>query len=86
MIYIDDIVNYGKQGRWCHCWSDTLDDEELMTFAMSIGLKSGWLQISHGVVIKDFPHFDLMPSKRKAALHRGAVEKSLSQWLREQVK
>jgi hypothetical protein len=65
--------------RWCHLWSD--DIVELHTMAWKIGLKREWFQDKPG-----FPHYDLTPSRRRAALLNGAVERDLMDYLREKRK
>ena len=48
------------------------DLEELHAFASSIGLKREWYQ---GDKKPDaFPHYDLTPNKRRAAINAGAVK------------
>src|ERR1700753_3928141 len=58
-------------GRWCHMWADST--RELITAAVSIGLKPEWIQKWHGSSIH---HFDLTPNKRYAAIRKGALERS----------
>lgn len=62
--------------KWCHMWADT--EEELHKMADKIGLKRSWFQNR-----ERFPHYDLVPSKRRLALINGAIEKSLSSWIRD---
>jgi len=88
MVYVDDIrvtisrkikaLNVGKRWghQWCHMWADSLD--ELLTFALSIGLKKSWLQ--HNRICD---HFDLVPSMRKKAVDNGAKEYSFKTWLKD---
>jgi hypothetical protein len=65
--------------RWCHMWADTpADIPELHRIAWSIGLHPSYFQDKPG-----FPHYDLVPNKRRIALKRGAVEKNLMEWLHE---
>ena len=61
--------------RWCHMWSD--DVRSLHDMAAKIGMRPEWFQDKHG-----FPHYDLPPVRRAAALSFGAVEHSLKDWLR----
>ncbi|MCX7934071.1 MAG: DUF4031 domain-containing protein [Planctomycetota bacterium] len=61
---------------WCHMWSDDLEALHLM--AARIGLRREWFQNRAG-----FPHYDLLPPRRAAALRLGAVERSLADWLWE---
>lgn len=86
MIYVDELTDYGaagwKAGQWCHMWSSDDNFEALDAFAVSIGLKVEWCQISAGH-FHDFYHYDLRPSKRKLALAKGAVEYPLQQWIKE---
>lgn len=70
-IYVDDMRMQARVGnldaRWSHMWSDT-SSEELVAFAISIGLQARWVQNSSG-----FVHFDLTDSKRNAAIAAGAI-------------
>lgn len=52
-------------GRWCHMWSEDL--EALHAMARRIGMKREWFQNK-----QDFPHYDLVPSRRAKALELGA--------------
>ena len=66
-----------KHGHiWCHMWADSV--EELIDFALSLGMKREWLQKS-----EKFPHFDLVPTRRARAIAKGAVEMSIKEWLRK---
>ncbi|MBK8476991.1 MAG: DUF4031 domain-containing protein [Opitutaceae bacterium] len=62
--------------RWCHLWSNDLD--ALHAMAEGLGMHRDWFQDRPG-----FPHYDLPPFRREAALALGAVEYSLKAWLRE---
>lgn len=62
---------------WCHLWTDGTE-AELIDFAESIGMKRHWIQRKQG-----FLHFDLVPSRRKDALTKGAVEKDLREWIEQ---
>lgn len=62
--------------QWCHLWADSL--EELHAMAESIGMKREWFQDREG-----FPHYDLVPARRGAAVKRGAIEVDLKEWLRK---
>jgi hypothetical protein len=85
-VYVDELfvwpstnpVAYRVGSRWghqwCHLWGDSV--EELTEFAESIGMRASWLQQRRS----DFPHFDLVPSKRALALRRGAIATSVKQW------
>lgn len=61
--------------RWCHLWSEDLD--ALHSMAERLGMRREWFQDRPG-----FPHYDLPPFRREAALAHGAVEHSLKDWLR----
>ena len=63
--------------RWCHLWADSI--EELIAFALKIGMKRQWLQNESG----RFPHFDLVPPRRKRAIELGAIETDLREWFRK---
>lgn len=75
-VYVDDMflpakVQSGKtthDSRWCHMTADS--QEELVAFAVNIGLKASYLQ---------FPgtwkeHFDVTEPKRRQAVAKGAIE------------
>lgn len=51
---------------WCHMAADT--NKELHAMAIAIGLKRDWFQDKAG-----FPHYDLTPGKRLAAICRGVT-------------
>ena len=66
-VYVDES-KYPFRGQfYCHMWADTLD--ELHVMADRIGLQRSWFQTKNA----RFPHYDLAPSKRAAALRHGAV-------------
>lgn len=77
-VYVDELVEHPtgaiqpaarRWGNlWCHLFADTA--EELHEFAARIGMKRSWFQGHH----KQFPHYDIIPSRRKAALKAGAQE------------
>jgi hypothetical protein len=83
MIYVDDLKSYDPKdshtrrwGRqWCHMWTDG-DVEELHIFAEKLGLKRGYFQNK-----RTLQHYDIIPTKRKAALKMGAVYMPLKTWL-----
>lgn len=73
-IYVDRLENYGwkMRGRLvssCHMFTDALDLDELHAFAARIGMKRAWFQ-PHRIA----PHYDLVESRRIAAIALGAVE------------
>lgn len=79
-IMVDDPMQTGGRfDLYCHMWSNTSVDE-LMTFALSIGLRKEWFQDRPG-----FPHFDVSFRMRCKALESGAKYMPLKAYL-EQVK
>lgn len=81
-VYVDPLIQYptsvktpvtfrGKPS--CHMVADSR--EELVEFAVRIGLRPQWLQ-DEG---KRTEHFDLTPRKRQLAVANGAVSINLSQ-------
>jgi Protein of unknown function (DUF4031) len=85
MLYVDELrefIKTSKQAKkhgkfWCHLFSDSSIDE-LHEFANLIGLKKEWFQSK-----KNFPHYDLVSSKRKLAVQFGAKEIKLKEFLKE---
>lgn len=74
-VYVDPMMTSLKSARWpytkaCHLFADTL--EELHVFAASIGLRRRWFQNR-----EDMPHYDLVGSKRRLAVKKGAEQVSL---------
>jgi hypothetical protein len=73
--------------RWCHMWADTPEDiDELHAIAQKIGLRRAYFQERRGPEYphhERFPHYDLIPSKRKLAILSGAKERPLIDWLRQ---
>lgn len=74
-VYVDEIRRY-PSGPWCHMWCDGNLDE-LHQMAHDIKLKREWFQDKD----KRFPHYDLRPQRRDAALEKGAQQMSLKQWI-----
>lgn len=69
-VYVDALMNYGwKLGPSCHMFTDG-ELDELHALAARIGLKRSWFQQKPG----GLPHYDLVASKRRAALAAGAVD------------
>ena len=87
-VYVDALFQMESQNhaarmvgertghQWCHMWSEDLD--ALHAMAAKIGLKREWFQDKGR-----FPHYDLTPNKRAAAVRAGAREGCLKEWLRE---
>jgi len=76
-VYVDPLMEWGGSAtfRWthsCHMMADT--NEELHKFAKRIGLKREWHQACppHSV-----SHYDLNASRRRVAVHCGAIEVDL---------
>ena len=72
-VYVDQMINNlwklrGKYVKNCHMFSDT-STEELIDFAVKIGLKKQWIQKSRIGWI----HFDLVENRRKRAIENGAT-------------
>jgi hypothetical protein len=66
-VYVDRLCDYGwRHGPSCHLIADSV--EELIEFAVTIGLRPEWFQP------KSSPHFDLTAGGREAAVRMGAVE------------
>jgi hypothetical protein len=74
MIIVDPIQMSARLwtrrriAEFCHMAS-TESVEELLTFAMRIGMRATWLQSED-----DHPHFDCTPGLRRKAVAAGAVE------------
>lgn len=76
-VYVDPLIEWGgsKTFRWkksCHLMADT--EDELHTFAQSIGLRREWHQPKPP---HSLSHYDLNGSKRRAAVRMGAQEVEL---------
>lgn len=73
-VYVDEAFDATPQGaqarrcgtRWCHMIADT--PEELHAMASRIGMRREWFQPA------SFPHYDLVPRRRAAAVAFGAIE------------
>lgn len=79
MVYVDRLFPTIPYYRWrhseaCHLWADTVG--ELHQFAKRLDLRHSWFQ---DATVK---HYDLTPNKRLQALHAGAVESNLRDWMR----
>lgn len=71
-IYVDPLFNHEGSAtfRWkrsCHMYADSLD--ELHSMALNVGMKLAWFQDK-----PTFPHYDLVPLRRAAAVKLGAIE------------
>ena len=66
-VYVDALRDYGWwRGPSCHLIADSVD--ELMEFALAMGLRREWFQP------KSTPHFDLTADARAKAVQMGAIE------------
>jgi hypothetical protein len=86
-VYVDELFVFKSRDSqaqragqtndhlWCHMWS--VDVDALHIMAKNIGMQREWFQDRPG-----FPHYDLPPARRDAALALGAIEYSLRKWLR----
>ncbi len=59
-------------------WCDEGEEEELHRIAGAIGLKRSYFQPK-----MNFPHYDLVSSKRALAIQAGAQEMSLRVWMKD---
>lgn len=76
MLYIDTPAKYifhGKPIMSSHMISDT-SIQELINFAVKIGLKRDWLQFDRKKNMSPMPHFDVMNSVYQKAVSAGAIE------------
>jgi hypothetical protein len=88
-IFVDPISDYPAKAialgarhcgkKWSHLWTEQGNEEALHQFAATIGLRRAWFQPR-----RDFPHYDLVPSKQLLAKRLGATETPLIEWLRQQ--
>lgn len=71
-LYVDDMRMSAQVGTlsatWSHLMSDAPSSEELITFALRLGLRPDWIQ-HPGTHME---HFDLTEPKRALALRLGA--------------
>jgi len=92
-IYVDELFEMESRDpqakrvgarhghKWCHMWCEPGDEHVLHAMAYKIGMQRSWFQDKPG-----FPHYDLVPSRRLAAIREGAVVKLLMDYLRERNK
>jgi hypothetical protein len=83
-VYVDDAripARVGRiTGRWSHLFADTQD--ELHTFAASIGLQRSWFQPGRptGGQPSRHWHYDVTDTRRAAAITAGARPVSIRQY------
>jgi hypothetical protein len=76
-VYVDDMrAPFGRM-LMCHMWADTVD--ELLAMARKIGVQTKWIQghptLSFGKHRNaSWVHFDVCMTKKKLAIHYGAIE------------
>lgn len=78
-VYVDALFRHGgsRTFKWpvsCHMYADSLD--ELHRMAEAVGMKRAWFQDREG-----FPHYDLVPARRKKAVELGAKEHTRTEML-----
>ena len=69
-VYVDDMQMPAKVGRSQANWSHMMADsrEELVAFALQLGLRAAWLQDKRSGV-----HFDVTDTVRVKAIRAGAI-------------
>lgn len=74
----DSASGRSYTSRWCHLFSDQIDQTELHAFAHRIGLKRSWFQPGKRLgrpgehdPVRD--HYDLTANKRRQAITAGAI-------------
>jgi hypothetical protein len=76
-VYVDPMMECVPNPNWrwtssCHMIADSI--EELMAFALKIGLKEEWFQTRKDRPNGYVPHFDLNEKRRVVAVRTGALE------------
>lgn len=71
-VYVDELESYGwtvrgRKTESCHMFTDGIDLSELHEIGSKIGMQLRWFQNKQSA-----PHYDLVPSKRDAAIAAGA--------------
>ena len=76
MVYVDDFRIPARVGRlsarWSHLQADT--EDELHAFAVKLGLKRSWYQVSRR---PEACHYDVTDSMRDKAIALGAVAETM---------
>lgn len=80
----DTATGRSYKSRWCHLFSDNIDQTELHEFAARISLKRAWFQPGKalgrpGEHDPAGDHYDLTAGKRRQAVAAGAVDVDLHQ-------
>lgn len=74
-VFVDTLMHHGAQKGFfkgkqsCHMVTDQFDFNELHLMAAAIGMQRAWFQTDSSI-----PHYDLVESRRKVALAKGAKE------------
>lgn len=63
--------------RWCHLFCEPGNEFQLHFIAYAVGMRPQWFQDKQG-----FPHYDLVPPRRIAAVKLGVTEVTLLEYLR----
>lgn len=76
-VYVDPAVWPFGRMIMCHMWADTTD--ELLQMALKIGVQRKWIQGHPTLSLPRYRkaswvHFDICSTKRKSAIHHGAIE------------
>ena len=79
IVYVDDLQDWGGRGFWkgkpsCHLLAVDLSPEAelaLHELAQRIGMRRSWAQLPPKA---SWPHYDLVSSRRVAAVRAGAIE------------
>jgi len=100
MVYVDELRTTLRNSKWpydqgCHLFADSID--ELIEFALNLGLKRKWIHVkvykniqvgpttsqifSHESSL-NFSHFDLTPNMRRKAVKAGAQEILLIEYIK----
>lgn len=81
MIIVDALIIHPNawgpfRSGSCHMTS-TISEDELHAFARELGLKRSWFQLH-----RRYPHYDLTPRRRRAAITLGAREVTSREFIR----
>ncbi|MFG1260089.1 DUF4031 domain-containing protein [Xanthobacter flavus] len=76
-VYVDPATWPFGRMIMCHMWADTTD--ELLSMALKIGVQRKWIQGHPTLSLPRYRnaswvHFDICSTKRKSAIHHGAIE------------
>ena len=76
-LYVDELFMAWSgplKGKMvCHMFTEPREDDALVSFAESIGLRSGWIQ-HRGSAAGKMAHFDITEHFRIKAISAGAIE------------